>query len=343
MAHQIVDSERYEFSIKMNIFFNFMELLKKTNQKYLIYGYGTVGKTIGAMLQEKVVGFLDKNENVVMEANQNNIALIQKIDCFMWDKIIISVLGREEEIRRELQNDYGVLGDNILVIPLGKEFYSELYQKVYVNASYSPWCSDQNFLTIYHQIQNNTLVDIFRCYEIFTLVEQASKLQKGALIEIGVFKGGTGAIIASQAQTCGIPEKVYLCDTFQGVVKASEVDTFYINGEHTASEATAKELLEKMHLDNVVLLKGVFPDETACLIEDQIFRFCHIDVDVYQSAKDIMNWIWPKMLIGGIVVYDDFGFHSCEGVRKHVEEQKGLADRLVVHNLNGHAIVVKIH
>ena len=48
-----------------------------------------------------------------------------------------------------------------------------------------------------------------------------------------------------------------------------------------------------------------------------------------------------RLVLGGIVVYDDYGFQGCEGITRFVEEQRGLPDRLLLHNLNGHAIIVK--
>jgi O-methyltransferase len=89
-------------------------------------------------------------------------------------------------------------------------------------------------------------------------------------------------------------------------------------------------------------LEGTFPDDTAHLIQENTFRFCHIDVDVYQSAKEISDWIWEKMSIGGVIVYDDYGFPSCDGITKFVEEQHQNPDRIILHNLNGHAVVIKI-
>ena len=43
-------------------------------------------------------------------------------------------------------------------------------------------------------------------------------------------------------------------------------------------------------------------------------RYCHIDVDVYQSARDVLEWVWGRLCIGAIVVYDDYGFDGCHGV-----------------------------
>jgi O-methyltransferase len=41
-------------------------------------------------------------------------------------------------------------------------------------------------------------------------------------------------------------------------------------------------------------------------------------------------------------VYDDYGFEACDGITKYVEEQIACPDRLVMHNLNGHALIVKM-
>jgi O-methyltransferase len=64
-------------------------------------------------------------------------------------------------------------------------------------------------------------------------------------------------------------------------------------------------------------------------------------VDVYQSAKDVLEWCWSRLSPGGVVLFDDYGFPACPGVRQLVDEQYGRSDRLVIHNLNGHAILVK--
>lgn len=340
---KINNIEKYEFSSKFNIFYNFIESIKLDKKKYLIYGYGTVGKTIGNMLENDIAGFIDKDIFVVTKANKDNVRIVDEISSFNFDKIIVSVLGREEEIIQYLQDSHDVHIDNIITIPLCRNFHSELYQTIYVNATYSPWLFNQEFLTIYNQIKNNTLVDIYRCYEVFTLMKQVNKLSEGAIIEIGVFQGGTAAIIASQAKRYVINENIYLCDTFEGVVKSSQLDGYYTNGEHSASASIIEQLLKDMKIENTLLLRGIFPEDTARMITvDEKFRFCHIDVDVYQSAKDIIEWIWPRMVIGGIVLYDDFGFDTCEGIMKHVEEQMHLDDRLIIYNLNGHAIMIKL-
>ena len=210
-------------------------------------------------------------------------------------------------------------------------------------ATYSPWNRDTAFRAAYAEIEPYTLVDVYRCYELWQLVEQTAGLGRGSLVEIGVWRGGTGALIARRAAICGIPDKVFLCDTFTGVVKAGARDSLYRGGEHAdTSRQDVEDLLhDRLGLDNAEILEGIFPDETGPGVEHLDFRFCHIDVDVYQSARDIVDWIWPRIVPGGIVVYDDYGSFNCGGITAHVEEQRMCGDRLLIHNLNGHAIVVK--
>jgi O-methyltransferase len=220
---------------------------------------------------------------------------------------------------------------------------TSIYGVVSPQATYRPWTKDSEFQRVYSAIRSSTLVDEYRCFELWNLVEQSAKLERGALIEIGAWRGGTGALIGAQAVKCGIEDPVYLCDTFKGVVKAGPMDSAYEGGEHSDTTLQAvEELLRRMSLRNVRILSGIFPDETGDDVADNEFRFCHVDVDVYLSAKDIVDWVWHRMVRGGIIVFDDYGFYSCDGITKYVESHMNTSDRIFMHNLNGHAVVIKL-
>ena len=217
------------------------------------------------------------------------------------------------------------------------------YENIIPVARYAPWNGDPEFRDVFTKIRNNTLVDIYRAWELWTLVEQTSKLD-GAILEVGVWRGGTGALMAKKSMLCGNSAPVYLCDTFRGVVKAGAKDTWYKGGEHAnTSREIVDTLLAQVGVNITRILEGIFPEDSASRIEAGMrFRLCHIDVDVYESARDIVNWIWNRMVPGGVIVFDDYGFFECQGIRDFVNEQRSYADRLVLHNLNGHGLVIKI-
>ena len=218
------------------------------------------------------------------------------------------------------------------------------YSPIKPVAGYSPWLADEEFNKIHEAIKSHTLVDVYRLYELYSLVRQSGSLPEGDILEVGVWRGGSGALLAQAAANFGLAGKVFLADTFLGVVKAGEKDTKYTGGEHadTSPDIVEELLAGQLGLGNYELLNGIFPEQTAQHIEGHVFRICHIDVDVYSSARDVNEWVWPRLVQGGMVVYDDYGFEPCVGVTRYVNEQLGLEDRLVIQNLNGHAIVIKL-
>lgn len=252
-------------------------------------------------------------------------------------------------VKVAIQRCLGSLGYQIVkappsLAPNGRAKHPH-HETVYLCDCYAAWYRDAHFLPTYEVINDYTLVDRYRCWELWQLVEQSAKLS-GSLLEVGVWRGGTGGLIAKKAALCGITDPVYLCDTFRGVVKAGEFDNAYVGGEHAdTSRAEVESLLvDRLGLANFRILEGVFPEESAGLIEPehQLFRLCHIDVDVYQSGKEIFDWVWGRMVVGGIVVFDDYGYERCEGITRLVDAQAGEPDRVVIRNLTNHAIVVKI-
>lgn len=214
------------------------------------------------------------------------------------------------------------------------------HEALFPNGTYAPWSRDEDFLRAYQTVRPHTLVDKYRCWELWNLVAQTSRLS-GDCIEIGVWRGGTGCLLAKRTESVGMKCNVVLCDTFSGVVKAGPNDDAYKGGEHAdTSEALVRDLAGRMGV-RIQLLKGMFPEETGSHIAHREFRFCHIDVDVYQSARDCTAWIWPRLVSGGIIVFDDYGFRGCDGVRKFVEEWTVSRPVTFLYNLNGHAIFVK--
>ena len=144
-----------------------------------------------------------------------------------------------------------VLGRDLLVLKIksGKNNGKPPYEQALPYATYAPWLADNDFIAAYEKIKNNTLVDKYRCFELWQLIGEVSKLD-GAIIEIGVWRGGSGCLIAKKAENCNIKLAVYLCDTFTGVVKSGENDTWYKGGEHSdTSIGTVENLVNELRLE----------------------------------------------------------------------------------------------
>jgi O-methyltransferase len=218
------------------------------------------------------------------------------------------------------------------------------YDVAMPSANYAPWHADKEFANIYSEIKNYTLVDVYRCFELWELVQKVHSINNNAhIIEIGVWRGGTAAVMARKLALLKANVNLYVADTFTGVPKTSTKDEFYNGGEHDDTSRPIVENLLKNKYDKIEILEGIFPEDTEHMIpKNAQFSLCHIDVDVYESAKDICEWIWHRLIVGGVIVFDDYGFHSTGGVTQLVNTMKANNDSFVIHNLNGHAVVIKL-
>lgn len=217
---------------------------------------------------------------------------------------------------------------------------SSAMEQINVTATYAPWKLDSHFMSLYEAIHPHTFLSLYHGWVLWGLVEQVSKFE-GAILEVGVWKGGSGALIASRARQVGITDPVYLCDTFRGIVKATSGDLYYANGSLAMSRESVDQFIRQFALEHVQVLEGIFPDETGALVRQDKIRLCHIDVDVYQSARDIFEWVWDRMVVGGVVVFDDYGSVNTIGVIRLVEELHMRPDLAFIHCISGQAVFVK--
>jgi O-methyltransferase len=76
---------------------------------------------------------------------------------------------------------------------------------------------------------------------------------------------------------------------------------------------------------NVEIYKGTIP-ETFIGLENTIISLAHIDVDNYESVKHCIKFIYPRIISGGYIIFDDYGCGSCPGAKKAVDEY--LSDKV---------------
>jgi len=198
------------------------------------------------------------------------------------------------------------------------------------------WDQDSTFKRIFDKI-DYTLVDHARCYVLHQFAKQASALP-GDLAEVGVYKGGTAKLLALTT-ALRAKKTVHLFDTFAGMPPADAAVDCHHEGDlgDTSLSAVQRHLRD---CDNVRFYPGFFPD-TAGPIENLRFCLVHVDADIYQSVKDSCTFFYPRMESGGIMVFDDYGFPSCPGARKAVDEFFVGKPEGPVYLPSGQCVVVK--
>ena len=202
---------------------------------------------------------------------------------------------------------------------------------------YSPWLSDE-FKKYYSIATPRTVVSPDRCYVIYILLKQALKID-GDAVECGVYKGGTAAMMAKIIAQSGCPKKLFLFDTFTGMPETDKERDLPMEGDF--ADTSAEDVERYVNEPEIaVIKKGLIP-KTFVGLETRRFAFAHIDVVIYRAIIDSLEFIWPRLVSGGFMIFDDYGFASCAGARQAVDEYFYNTKTYPLCLPTGQAIIIK--
>lgn len=162
-----------------------------------------------------------------------------------------------------------------------------------------------------------------RHYTLNQLLKQAP-LNKGDVCELGCWRGLSAYQIATYLKSQG-NTTFHIFDSFEGLSKIEEVDQpkdRKQDDEHVRKIFTGGEELVKSNLkefDFIKYYKGWIPERFS-EVQNKVFSFVHVDVDLYQPIYDSIEFFYPRMISGGIMVFDDYGLMQFPGAKKAVDE-----------------------
>ena len=173
---------------------------------------------------------------------------------------------------------------------------------------------------------------------MLSLIEKCLKEGlNGDVIECGVYKGGSCLRIAKRMKKLRSRKKLYALDTFGG----HPYDDLQNMPKKLISEVYDKKIPKQLktlyndvnleeikntflkeNLDNTIFLKGLF-EESFKKIEDKKFCFAHVDADSYLSVKQCIEFLKPRIVHGGIILFDDYNMPEYPGCNKAVDDLIG--------------------
>ena len=156
-------------------------------------------------------------------------------------------------------------------------------------------------------------------HQLDAMVNLLMKLPEGDFAEVGVFHGGSAYELYKVCLRQN--RNLHLFDTFSGTpYSVKGLDHHKIDREFEAEEAPkrirALMPLAKLHI-------GIYPETHP---EDLTnLAFIHCDCDQYESYRAVIDNMWPLLVPGGIILFDDYPYLA--GAKKAVEESFSI-DRL---------------
>lgn len=197
-----------------------------------------------------------------------------------------------------------------------------------------------------NRVQGHTLLDESSMDNVeFCARSVLARNVPGDFVECGVFRGGTVIFMRGILKAWGDEQRiVWVADSFQGLPDpdptVSPIDAIFheymkVVGKFDVSVEAVKENFELYNLldRQVQFLPGWFCDTLPDAPIEQI-GLLRMDADYYESTVDILNSLYPKVSVGGMVIVDDYGAYPL-GARRAVNEYRathGITSPLISAN-----------
>jgi hypothetical protein len=152
-------------------------------------------------------------------------------------------------------------------------------------------------------------------YNLYRLAKATANLQ-GAFAEVGVYRGGSAKLLCKVKQN----SPIYLFDTYEGMPEVNKsTDGGFAQGDF-ADNSYEDVAAYLSSFQDVHLVKGLFPDSAIGKEPSrQKYRFVHLDLDIYESTLKALEFFYPRIVPGGILVSHDYRCLCAPGVRSAFE------------------------
>jgi O-methyltransferase len=241
--------------------------------------------------------------------------------------------ARGPAIRQEIQSRTGDVAFGLLGWALNR-FHSALFlayrpDSDFIYGKLSELREDRDHW-VRGKRQHHNLGDLARLYSLRLNVAQIAKDGvQGDFAELGVFKGNSAKVLARLAREHG--RQLLLFDTFGGF---ADEDLVGVDAEHhrgTFSETSLEGVQHFVGVEGVTYVRGRFPESITANAESRRYALAHIDCDLYAPGIAALEFFYPRLSPGGLLLIHDYSGGNWEGMTRAVDEfQARIPERVVL-------------
>lgn len=209
-----------------------------------------------------------------------------------------------------------------------------------ISDDHKAWREDREFRRKYRTLSPMNPYSEDRKWTLREFVLATNSLP-GDLAECGCYEGASAYFMA-EASTHG---SLLLFDSFEGISEPGKADREkprdalpWQKGDLRSTEEALRANLAGFN--NVEVFSGWIPQRFGD-VAMRNFRLVHIDVDLYQPTKDSLEFFFPRLVPGGVIVMDDYGLLTCPGARKAADEFSERQGTRVLHLPTGQGVLIK--
>lgn len=181
----------------------------------------------------------------------------------------------------------------------------------------------------------------WRIHVLCWAASYAIKLE-GNFADCGVFSGFCPRAVIHYTNFNQTSKKYFLFDTFFGLdPQYSTADELVRNKKLGYKEKDMYEEVKETFKDfNVEIIKGSVPD-TLTHVQNEKFCFIHLDMNAVYPELKALEFFWDRMVDGGIIVLDDYGFAGCLDQKKGHDEFARSKNAMILSLPTGQGVIIK--
>ncbi|HEY7841903.1 MAG TPA: TylF/MycF/NovP-related O-methyltransferase [Gammaproteobacteria bacterium] len=207
------------------------------------------------------------------------------------------------------------------------------------------WQEDAGFWSVWKEFSGGQSQRADRKFVVWTLARHASRLP-GDTAECGVYEGASSHLICA-AYEGRADHRHHVFDSFEGLSEpgpeddpASSLAPRWRPGDLRAPLETVRANLSRFGF--VDYYRGWIP-ERFHEVADRRFSLVHIDVDLYQPTRDSLEFFYPRLVPGGILLCDDYGSRQCVGAKRAFDDfVASRPERSVIHLPTIQGLIIKV-
>lgn len=205
---------------------------------------------------------------------------------------------------------------------------------------YKLWREDREFFGHFRRLSPDAPYSAERKYVLREFVRYTANVA-GDLAECGCYVGVSAWFMASEAQN----RELFLFDSFEGLSEPQSSDrpaNAATRAWKSGDMATSVEVVRAnlADFDRIHIFEGWIPSRFQ-EIADRRFSLVHLDVDLYQPTLDSLAFFYPRLMPGGVIVMDDYGFLTCPGATKAADEYMANKPEYILHLPTGQGVIIR--
>jgi len=170
---------------------------------------------------------------------------------------------------------------------------------------------------LYAGVQN-----ISRYLYIYETLKTLNNIE-GDIVELGSWKGANLLWMAKVQSFLGSNKRIHCFDSFQGLTEFSVHDTSsHTRHKYQGDERVLRSVIDLYEYNNLIQIhKGLIEDTVPAWSQLKAdISLIYFDADLYEAASVTLNYLTPRLSVGGIILFDEYGSKDWPGETRAVDE-----------------------